>query len=48
MNSQWMKVKGENDTTGLYTAFFISLGVIAAVIAISVIHKHKMKKYYEV
>lgn len=48
MNSQWMKVKGENDTTGLYTAFFISLGVIAAVITISVIHKHKMKKYYEV
>ena len=28
MNTQWMKVKGENDTKGLYTAFFSVIAVV--------------------
>lgn len=48
MNAQWMKVKGENDTTHLYVVFFTCLALIALTVAAYLIHKKKMKKYYEV
>lgn len=48
MNNLWMKVKGENNTTGLYTAFGIVLALTAAVIVINILRKKRMKRYYDV
>ncbi|MGN0538728.1 MAG: PotD/PotF family extracellular solute-binding protein [Candidatus Fimenecus sp.] len=48
MNNLWMKVKGENDTSGLYAAFFSAIGVVAVITVITVVRKKRMKKYYDV
>lgn len=48
MNTLWLKVKGENNTVGLYIAFGVSLAVIAAVIVVHVLYKKRMKKFYDV
>jgi len=48
MNTQWMKVKGENNTKGVYIAFFAVLFVIVLIIVAAVLQKKKMKKYYNV
>lgn len=48
MNNQWMKVKGENDTQGLYAGFFSVIFIVIVIIAVNVIKKAKMKKYYNV
>ncbi|MBR5191476.1 MAG: spermidine/putrescine ABC transporter substrate-binding protein [Clostridia bacterium] len=48
MNTQWMKVKGENDTKGLYTAFFTVIAVVVVIIIAHIIKKNRMKKYYNV
>lgn len=48
MNTLWMKVKGENDTSGLYAAFFSAIGVVAVITVITVVRKKRMKKYYDV
>lgn len=48
MNTLWMKVKGENNAKGIYIAFFIVLALIVFVIVITMLHKKKMKKYYNV
>lgn len=48
MNTQWMKVKGENDTKGLYTAFFSVIAVVVIIIIAHILKKNRMKKYYNV
>ena len=48
MNTLWMKVKGENDTSGLYAAFFSAIAVVVAITVITVVRKKRMKKYYDV
>ena len=48
MNTLWMKVKGENNAHGIYITFFVVLALIVAVIVFTVLHKRKMKKYYNV
>lgn len=48
MNTLWMKVKGENNSKGLYIGLSVSLAVIAVVITINVLHKNRMKQFYEV
>ena len=48
MNTQWMKVKGENDTKGLYTAFFSVIAVVVVIIIAHILKKNRMKKYYNV
>ena len=48
MNTQWMKVKGENDTQGLYFGFFSVIFIVIVIIVINMIKKAKMKKYYDV
>ncbi|MBR5320735.1 MAG: spermidine/putrescine ABC transporter substrate-binding protein, partial [Clostridia bacterium] len=48
MNTQWMKVKGENDTKGLYTAFFSVIAVVVVIIIANILKKNRMKKYYNV
>lgn len=48
MNTLWMKVKGENNSKGLYIGLSVSLAVIAVVITINVLHKKRMKQFYEV
>ena len=48
MNTQWMKVKGENDTQGLYVGFFSVIFIVIVIIVINMIKKAKMKKYYDV
>lgn len=48
MNSLWMKVKGENDTGGLYTGFFTVIAVVAVIIIATVVKKKRMAKYYNV
>ena len=48
MNTQWMKVKGENDTKGLYTAFFSVIAVVIVIIIANILKKNRMKKYYNV
>ncbi len=48
MNNLWMKVKGENDTQGLYTAFFSVIAVVVVIIIAHILKKNKMKKYYNV
>ena len=48
MNNQWMKVKGENDTKGLYAGFFSVIFIVIVIIVINMIKKAKMKKYYDV
>lgn len=48
MNTQWMKVKGENDTEGLYVGFFSVIFIVIVIIVINMIKKAKMKKYYDV
>lgn len=48
MNTLWMKVKGENDTSGLYATFFSAIGVVAVITVITVVRKKRMKKYYDV
>ncbi|MCH5190607.1 MAG: spermidine/putrescine ABC transporter substrate-binding protein [Oscillospiraceae bacterium] len=48
MNTLWMKVKGENNTAGLYIAFFVAIAVIILVIAVSILKKKRMKRYYEI
>ncbi len=48
MNTQWMKVKGENDTKGLYTAFFSVIAVVVVIIIAHIFKKNRMKKYYNV
>ena len=48
MNTLWMKVKGENNTAGLYIAFFAVIAVIIAVITVNILKKKRMKRYYDV
>ncbi len=48
MNNLWLKVKGENNTVGLYVAFGVSFAAIAVVITVHVLHKKRMKKFYNV
>ncbi len=48
MNTLWMKVKGENNAEGIYRAFFICIALIAAVVIVTVIRKHKMEEYYDI
>lgn len=48
MNSLWMKVKGENDTGGLYAGFFTVIAVVAVIIIATVVKKKRMAKYYNV
>lgn len=48
MNTQWMKVKGENDTGGLYTAFFSVIALVVVIIILHILKKNRMKKYYNV
>lgn len=48
MNTLWMKVKGGNNAESIYRVFYICIGVITAVVIITVIHKRKMKKYYDI
>lgn len=48
MNNLWMKVKGENDTQGLYVGFFSVIFLVVVIIIINIIKKAKMKKYYNV
>ncbi len=48
MNNLWMKVKGENNTQGLYAGFFSVIFVIVIIIIANIIKKAKMKKYYNV
>lgn len=48
MNTLWMKVKGENDASGLYAAFFSAIAVVVAITVITVVRKKRMKKYYDV
>ena len=48
MNTLWMKVKGENNAHGIYITFFAVLALIVLVIVLTVLHKRKMKKYYNV
>ena len=48
MNTQWMKVKGENDTGGLYAGFFSVIAVVVVIIIAHILKKNKMKKYYNV
>lgn len=48
MNTLWMKVKGQNDTAGLYIGFFGTIAVIAILITAVVIRKKRLAKYYDV
>ena len=48
MNTLWMKVKGENNTAGLYIAFFAAIAVIILIIVANIFKKKRMKRYYEV
>lgn len=48
MNNLWMKVKGENNTQGLYAGFFSVIILVVIIIIINIIKKAKMKKYYNV
>ena len=48
MNNLWMKVKGENNTQGLYAGFFSVIILIVIIIIANIIKKVKMKKYYNV
>ena len=48
MNNLWMKVKGENNTQGLYIGFFSVIILVVIIIIINIIKKSKMKKYYNV
>ncbi len=48
MNNLWMKVKGENNTQGLYAGFFSVIFVVVIIIIANIIKKAKMKKYYNV
>ena len=48
MNNLWMKVKGENDTKGLYTAFFSVIILVVIIIIVHILKKKRMKKYYNV
>ena len=48
MNNLWMKVKGENNTQGLYAGFFSVIILIVIIIIANIIKKAKMKKYYNV
>ncbi len=48
MNSLWMKVKGENDTGGLYAGFFSVIAVVMIIIIAHIIKKKRMAKYYNV
>lgn len=48
MNTLWMKVKGENNSKGLYIGLSVSLAVIAVVITINVLHKKRLKRFYDV
>lgn len=48
MNTQWMKVKGENDTGGLYAGFFSVIALVVVIIIAHIIKKNRMKKYYNV
>ena len=48
MNTLWSKVKGENNATVIYIVSIACLVLLVAVIAITLIRKKKMKKYYEI
>lgn len=48
MNTLWMKVKGENDTKGLYISFFSVIIFVAVIIIFNVLKKKRMKKYYNI
>ena len=48
MNTLWMKVKGENNATGIYITFAVVLALILFIIVLTFLHKKKMKKYYNV
>lgn len=48
MNNLWMKVKGENNTQGLYAGFFSVIILVVIIVIANIIKKAKMKKYYNV
>lgn len=48
MNNLWMKVKGENDASGLYAGFFSVIAVIVVILIVHILKKNRMKKYYDV
>ena len=48
MNTMWSKVKGENNATVIYIVSVGCLVLLTVVIAITLIRKKKMKKYYEI
>ncbi len=48
MNNLWMKIKGENDTKGLYTSFFSVIALVVVIIIAHILKKKRMKKYYNV
>ncbi len=48
MNTLWMKVKGENDTGGLYFGFFSVIAVVVVIIIAHILKKKRMAKYYNV
>lgn len=48
MNTLWMKVKGENNTQGLYIGLVLVLAAVAIIIAVHMLHKRRMKRFYDV
>ncbi|MGN0571471.1 MAG: PotD/PotF family extracellular solute-binding protein [Candidatus Fimenecus sp.] len=48
MNTLWMKVKGENNSTGLYIGFAVSLAGVAIVVILRVLQKKRMQRFYDV
>lgn len=48
MNRLWTKLKGENNTKGLYAGFFGTIGAITAVCVVHIILKERRKRYYNV
>lgn len=48
MNTLWMKVKGENNTQGLYIGLVLVLAAVAIIITVHMLHKRRMKRFYDV
>lgn len=48
MNTLWMKVKGENNTQGLYIGLVLVLAAVAIIVTVHMLHKRRMKRFYDV
>ena len=48
MNTLWMKVKGENNTQGLYIGLVLVLAAVAIIITVHMLRKRRMKRFYDV